>query len=253
MDYKIASSHKLKMLDDDGVGEFSAYASTFGNFDDVGERPVRGAFASHLDSFLRDGFIAFGHAWHALPIATPVEAKEDDYGLFIKAAFHSTPEAQAVRTMMSERLARGKSVKTSIGYEVLADEYNEQGRLLKDIKLFEVSVVTVPANPLADVIAAKGAATALGFVEHSEAVVSAVEEFTRRAKDRQAFRAKEGRVLSDANRKKIASLLDSLTSVQQELGDLLAATEPKADPETAKQLYLDYQRTLAVLNGVMTP
>lgn len=244
MEYKLLSP-TFKMSDE-GAGSFKGYASTFANWDSVKERPVRGAFAGHLADFLKDGFISIGHDWNALPIGTPTEAYEDDIGLYLAQDFHSTPMAQAARTVASERISRGKSVKLSIGYEVLADEYTDEGRLLKEIKLYEVSLVTVPANPLASVTGVKG----LALTDHSETVLAAVNELTTRLVGLRDLRMKEGRVLSDANRKRIATLKDALAAVLGDLDELLTATEPKADTEKAKALYHEYLRIQAQLNGV---
>jgi HK97 family phage prohead protease len=252
MEHKLYDAN-LKMLDE-GNGSFTAYASTFGNFDMVGERVEKGAFLPHLDNFLKDGFIALGHDWHALPIATPTKAYEDEHGLVIEAEFHSTDAAQQARTVVNERLARGKSVKTSIGFETLKAENSDEGRVLKDVRLFEVSLVTVPANPRAIVLGAKGqAVSALALETHSDAVVSAVEELKARFIANNEIRVKEGRVLSDRNRKRIATLLESLTSIQAELNDLLVSTEPRDPEESAKlfRLHMERQARLRAL-GVKT-
>lgn len=242
MEYKLLST-EFK-ASSDGHGSIRGYASTFGNWDSVGERPVRGAFAPHLENFLKDGFIAIGHDWQALPVATPSEAFEDDIGLMLAADFHSTPMAQAARTVTMERIDRGKSVKLSIGYEVLKDEFTAEGRLLKDIKLYEVSLVTVPANPLASVTGAKG----VPLANHSDAVLAAVDELRTRMVGLRDLRMKEGRVLSDANRKRISSLKDALTAVLTDLDELLTATEPNT--EKARALFLEWQRIEASINGV---
>lgn len=245
MEYKLLTS-QFK-ASQDGHGSFRGYASTFANWDNVRptpERPVRGAFAPHLADFLNDGFIAVGHDWQALPIGTPTEAYEDDIGLYLGVDFHSTPMAQAARTVTTERLDRGKSVKLSIGYEVLQDEFTQDGRLLKEIKLYEVSLVTVPANPLASVTGAKG----VTLSDHSDAVLAAVDELKARLVSLRDLRAKEGRVLSDANRKRIASLKDALTAVLTDLDDLLVATQP--NPEKARALLARFQQLEAQINGV---
>jgi HK97 family phage prohead protease len=145
------------LADEDGPGGFEGYASTFGNKDRAGEIVVKGAFQKSLDRFKSDGFIAIGHDWGGLPVATVTEAYEDEKGLFIKGEFHSTKEAQDARTVMQERLARGKSVGLSIGYEVKDAEQTAKGRLLKEIELYETSIVTVPCNPEANATEAKGA------------------------------------------------------------------------------------------------
>ena len=250
MERKVTDIADLK-LRDEGAGSFSGYASTFSNWDSVKERPVRGAFAPHLSDFLKDGFVAIGHSWSALPIATPTVAREDDIGLYVEAEFHTTPEAQAARTVMKERAARGKSLKLSIGYEVLEDEYVEEGRLLKSVKLYEYSLVNVPANQAAIITGIKsGAVSAFGLNEHIEEVVSALDVLAGRVRERHDFRTKEGRVLSSANRTRIEDLLPSLMSVHDGLKDLLNATAPKASEDEVKQAFMQWLHLEAQLNGV---
>jgi HK97 family phage prohead protease len=229
-----ASEFKFQ-LEGEGPGTFSGYASTFGNFDRVGERPAKGAFTPHLDDFLKNGFVSASHRWD-LYIATPKAAYEDDHGLYVEAEFHSTAAAQEVRTIVKERLARGKSVSLSIGYEVLAAKDVEGGRELTDIVLREFSVVTVPANPLATILMASksGEVSTLGFNEHAEAAVSVVAAFAERARDRAEFRLKEGRMLSGANVTKIQGLLPQLMDVHKALSDLLEAAAPKTEKSMAE-------------------
>jgi HK97 family phage prohead protease len=242
---------KIK-ADGDGAGEISGYPSVFANWDAQGERVMRGAFAADLGDFLANGFVSVGHDWRSLPIAMPVEAYEDDHGLFARAVFHSTGEAQAARTVINERLANGKSVRLSIGYDVLADEWTSEGRLLKRLKLYEWSYVTVPANPLAAVTTAKsGPPVGLPFADHSETVLATVKEFQLRATRLYGLRAKEGRALSGANRERIASLLASLKGVSDDLEGLLRDTEPK-DAAKARVAYAEFLKIQAQLNGVKT-
>lgn len=249
LEYKLLTP-EFKIGDELPDGELLGYSSTFGNWDDVQERPVKGAFSPHLPAFLKDGFVAIGHDWSALPIATPTEAYEDEHGLFVRAAFHSTPDAQNARTVVRERLARGKSVKLSIGYEVLRDEYVEEGRLLKEIKLFEFSIVTVPANQLANVTSAKR----MPLADQSDAVLATVKEYTARLEDLHTLRAKDGRVLSGENRKRIEAAVEALSGASKVLSDLLAATEPKHYTET-HVLRAEYERQRARLRvlGVYAP
>jgi HK97 family phage prohead protease len=156
LQHKECLDGEFKILDDSAHGSFTGYASVFGNTDRQNEVVLKGAFARSLPSFLRDGFGALNHEWSSLPIATISEAREDDRGLFVKGQFHSTPDAQAARTIVRERLERGKSVGMSIGYKVTDDEFKEGIRHLKDLDLFEVSLVSVPANPEAQLAGAKG-------------------------------------------------------------------------------------------------
>jgi HK97 family phage prohead protease len=257
MEHKVMAAADLKFTEESPHGEFSGYASTFSNWDMVKERPAKGAFTPHLDAFLKDGFIALGHDWNSLPIATPTDAYEDDHGLFIRAAFHSTQAAQDARKVLQERLALGKSAKTSIGYSVIADEYVEEGRVLKEIKLHEVSIVNVPANPLAAILSSKsGAVSDLGFNEHGEAVVSIVKAYMGRAQDRAKFRTdvKEGRIFSTANVRVFEGMRSSIAELDTTLAGFIEMGAPKAEPKSfndeAKQVLIEWLRLEASLNGV---
>lgn len=243
-------------LSDDGAGALEGYASTFLNWDSVRERPVKGAFTAHLADFLKDGFIAIGHDWSGLPIATPVEAREDDHGLFVKAAFHSTPEAQQARTVVRERIERGKSVKLSIGYEVLDDDYTQEGRLLKDIKLYEWSIVTVPANDRASVTFAKALPPEGAPLDiYKAAAEAALTALVRESLSLEERRIKAGRMISEANVKVMNDALTSMEEGINRLRDLLArATEPKADPaKEALRLFAEFQQIESSLLGVPRP
>lgn len=155
MKRKICEISGIKMAGD-GNGTIEGYASTFGNFDRAKEAVVAGAFKDNLGDFLTDGFAAIGHDWASLSVGTIEEAREDAKGLFVKIAFHSTEEAQNARRVCAERLERGKSVAFSIGYQVEESERASGGTLLTRIKLYEVSIVTVPCNPQALATGAKG-------------------------------------------------------------------------------------------------
>jgi HK97 family phage prohead protease len=159
---KICEAAEFKLLED-GSGSFSGYGSTFSNRDRVGDVIAKGAFTKSLTAFVENGCVPVGHQWDELPVATISEAYEDAKGLFIRADFHSTPEAQAARTVVRERLERGKSVGLSIGFEIKDSERTKDGRLLTEIELLEVSLVTIPCNPLAQATDAKSVCGASGL------------------------------------------------------------------------------------------
>lgn len=145
-------------MNDTGNGSISGYVSVFNNVDLAQEIVAQGAFTNSLAEFLTHGFGALNHDWQALPIMFPVRAFEDEKGLFVEMEFHSgdaNPEAQHTRKICRERMLAGKSVRFSIGYEVLQwHEEKREGfpygvRILDEVRLFEASIVNVPANPLA--------------------------------------------------------------------------------------------------------
>ncbi len=236
MEHKSSQDAQIKLFDSGKFGSLSGYASTFQNFDRVNERVVKGAFLKHLIDFKQNGFIAIGHDWNALPVATVTDAYEDDHGLFMEAEFHSTAISQDARTIAQERINRGKSVSLSIGYEVLEDEVTDEGRLLKEVKLYETSLVQVPANPLATVTGVKSMLQAsMPMDAHSEVVQAAIEGYVKRLSGLSGTRTKEGRVLSTQNRTKLTTLHTSLADVMQAIDELLAATEPKAPEEEIRK------------------
>jgi HK97 family phage prohead protease len=148
LDYK-SWQGELKTLDT-GTGGFEGYASLFGVRDDIGDVVQRGAFMDTLPAFIRDGFIADNHNWDSVSagaIGTIEHAAEDDKGLFLRASYHSTDQAQAARRIAQERLQRNKSVGLSIGYAINPGGYvhaEDGSRHLSSLRLFEVSQVNVP-------------------------------------------------------------------------------------------------------------
>lgn len=241
MEYKTCLEHGIKILNQDGSGSFEGYASVFGNFDRVNEAVVSNAF-KNLEDFIASGFGAVGHDWSGLPIFTIAEAKQDDVGLWIKADFHSTKAAQDTRTVIQERLARGKSVGLSIGYEVNDSEYVPEGRLLKALTLFEVSVVTIPANPLAGVNTAKDySLTNKSLDEHSALMLANAKDYVKRLSELHALRLKDGRGLSESRRNELAA-------IKQVIDDALAATTPLADSERVRSAYAKYLSLTSIAN-----
>lgn len=219
---------------DSGPGEFSGYGATFGNVDEGGDVILKGAFSDAIPSFLERGFVPVGHDWMGLPIATIADAKEDDSGLFFKAAFHSTTAAQDARTVMMERMDRGKFVGLSIGFLPDYDsgiEYRDDGvRLIKKIKeLAEISFVTVPMNRLAGVTTAKGGlGSDLPYADFADLVAGQVSQLAERTRERIDFRRKEGRVLSQSNRNRLASIGEAMRLAAKDLDSILSETDPNA-------------------------
>lgn len=143
-------------------GSLEGHAAIFNNLDDGGDIILPGFFADVLPDFLSNGFMSWNHDW-GKPIGMPTGATEDGKGLAVSATFHSDAESQRYRTIASERLAAGKSMGLSIGYEVAPGgaERTPEARLLKKAgKLFEFGLVMVPMNRQAQAAAVKGAKAA---------------------------------------------------------------------------------------------
>ena len=233
MEFK-AWQGELKAVES-GPGGFVGYGSLFGVLDDGGDVVDSGAFTSAIDDFLHHGFIADGHNWDSVSagaIGTIVEAKEDEHGLWLKTEYHSTPVAQAARTIAQERMARGKSVGLSIGYSVEPGgfKFDDKGvRHLQKLKLFEVSQVNVPMLRQAGLVAVKG--FGIPFEDHSDNLRVAVEEWLERVKSGLDVRLKEGRPISEARRGRMAAVKDSLLAGVAEIDALLTETAPRPKDE----------------------
>lgn len=153
VDWKAAS-------DDGESGTLEGYLSTFGNTDLQGDVIERGAFAKTVNRVNKDGIplLADHNASVRDVLGTIVQASEDSHGLKIKARFASDPDSQAVR----QKLLDGHLKAMSIGYEpkewgIREEADGQRVRVLKEVKLWEGSVVVFPANPEALVGAVKSA------------------------------------------------------------------------------------------------
>lgn len=226
---------------------FSGIASVMGNVDSYGDVIAPGAFKKSIRSFLRSGFIALGHEWSNLPIAMPTGAsmkrcENGLFGLMIEAEYHSTDDAQAARKVAAERITNGLSVGLSVcfsvpdnsvmrfdtGSKLLASLDSTEGYDIKGLRawkkpiylinevddLFEVSMVTVPANNLASVTMTKE----FTLEEELETVLAAVEDVVVRLEKVRELRKLDQRDLSAERRGQVMTL-------SARLSQLLAPTE----------------------------
>ncbi|ADU50163.1 phage prohead protease, HK97 family [Thermaerobacter marianensis DSM 12885] len=145
---------------DESAGTVEGYASTWDR-DEDGDVIVKGAFKKTIQERVPAGKVKLldSHRWDSQHVlGTVVEAREEDHGLWIKAIFSGSAEAQAVR----QKVLEGHLTAFSIGFESLRDEIkaDEQGRptrYIYEVKLYEVSIVPFPANENAVIMAAKQA------------------------------------------------------------------------------------------------
>lgn len=152
---------KLKVVDDatDGYpnGFIEGYASVFGNVDLGGDIVMQGAFKKTL-SRVKTGDVKYIDCHNvyegtAAVVGVVREAKEDDYGLWFRAAMSSVQRAQDIRIKTKEGILNA----ISFGYDVVKDKMIEGTRQLLELKLWEVSSVIWGMNPLAQTIAVKSA------------------------------------------------------------------------------------------------
>jgi hypothetical protein len=131
------------------------YASTFGNRDLVNDVVLPGAYKHTLARVgkikaLRD---------HKHPIGKLSYAEEDSTGLFVRKDISDTPLGNETVTLVED----GVLDAMSIGYETIRSDYathsdGRKARMLKELKLHEVSIVTFPANEAALITGVKSLA-----------------------------------------------------------------------------------------------
>jgi HK97 family phage prohead protease len=132
--------------------EFSGYGSVFGNVDLGGDVVMPGAFRKSLSA--KQGKLP-QMFWAHDPAQVPgkwVDMSEDKRGLVVKGVLADTPLGNEIHTLLKMEAVRG----LSIGYVTKEQEFEEDGtRLIKEVDLWEVSIVSLPMNPLAEVVHAK--------------------------------------------------------------------------------------------------
>jgi HK97 family phage prohead protease len=151
-------SLEIKALND---REFSGHGAVFGNVDLGGDIIVPGAFKRTLAAHKRAGSMPAMFWMHAPDQVAGVwhDMKEDDRGLFVRGELADTQLGNEMRTLLKMKAVRGMS----IGYRTMDSDFDRDGnRLLKEVELMEVSIVSLAMNPLAKVEAVKSRLSDLG-------------------------------------------------------------------------------------------
>lgn len=158
---------KIKAVSEDGL--FSGYGSVFGVVDSYQEVVANGAFKESLDA--RTPSLLWQHR-SGEPIGVYTTVKEDNIGLHVEGrlALKTARGAEAY-----ELLKMGAISGLSIGFVTREDSYDRVTgvRTLKKVDLWEVSLVTFPANDSARVASVKSIESIKSF--------SAAEAYLREA------------------------------------------------------------------------
>lgn len=163
---------------DAGALEFSGYASTFGNVDHHNDLIEQGAFAKTLQEWEASGKKRVKVLWQHdtwQPMGLPIEMYEDTKGLFVRSRVSDTAENRDRMAYMRD----GVVDKMSIGFELIKSIRDEQSglRRIQEIKLWEFSPVTFPANDMASIDDVKRMIKSMRNTDVSSAeLVSLLEE-----------------------------------------------------------------------------
>lgn len=146
---------EVKQISD--TGEFAGYASTSGNVDRGGDIVEVGAFKVSLDQYAQKGKFP-KMLWNHDPnkiVGVWTDMREDEKGLLVNGRMIvDTQLGKETHILMQQ----GAIDSMSIGYKTIEADFegeNASVRRLKQLELWEVSLVTFPMNPEAAITAVK--------------------------------------------------------------------------------------------------
>ena len=157
----------------------AGYASVFGACDQGGDVVAPGAYGASLKRLAGEGR-AVKMLWQhdpAQPIGVWDEVREDARGLWVKGRLL---DGVARAREAAALIAAGALDGLSIGYRTLRASKNDKGqRVLGEVELWEVSLVTFPMLPSAR-IAAKADEGGEALAELARGLEAARQELARR-------------------------------------------------------------------------
>lgn len=192
------------------------------------------AFKNALDLYMTNPIVLLQHNMEK-PIGVVTEATIDDNGLYVKARI--TQDVDWVISAIKNGVLRA----FSIGYKILDSEFLEEetsdGRdyanIIKDLKLFEVSVVSVPMNPYSLMKSMQDCFELKEVAEEEKGVVAENAKTTENQEEKSADEDEEAESYKDKEEKK--SDTDE-ESDEEEEQDPPADEDDSEDDEDKKSL-----------------
>uniref|UniRef100_A0A6H1ZF37 Putative peptidase n=1 Tax=viral metagenome TaxID=1070528 RepID=A0A6H1ZF37_9ZZZZ len=260
MEYKILPQF-VKELDIPSRTVTGIFA-VHGNIDEGGDISVNGSFGKQLNdgSRQRQRFL-WAHNSYNPPVASIKGICEVEKADLPEAVLKWAPEATGgvlvtrkyydgveLADWVFKGIQEGDVTEMSYGYDPVVyeivddDERPKLRRILREIKLFDISDVNWGMNPATAGV--KGLPVpGMTFMQHSAMVEATLEEFMARVMDRKTFREQEGRTLSDLQRERLAKMAT-------EIGTILGETQPRAEQGAVLGEISKFMRFEAQLRGV---
>jgi hypothetical protein len=208
MQDRLSSPLELKFSGTETSGTIAGYASTFGGAPDAyGDLIAPSAFAKSLAEHAAAGTqpaMLWAHNPDQ-PIGVWTSLAEDRHGL--KVAGKLTLQTQ--KGAEAHALAKDGALGLSIGYRAVNSTFSGGHRVLTEIKLFEASLVAMPANPAARVTSIKSALDTPDNIREFEALLRDALGFSVREAKRLAsggWRALEHRDDASGELQQVAAL-----------------------------------------------
>lgn len=204
---------QLKFSGSRSVMAFEGYASVFGGVDSYGDTIVKGAYANTLKDRKRPVIMLYGHN-PGRPIGKWTDLEEDEKGLLVKGEL--TPgNTDAENAYASAK--HGALSGLSIGFRTVESEETDQGRLLKQIELFEISLVSMPADADANITSIKSSIeSAQSLKELGRILRDAEVPLSRAGVDALFSRIKS---LSPSDPEEVANLKREISQLNKQLAE----------------------------------
>lgn len=147
-----------------GARTFTGYGAVFGNVDAHGDAIAPGAFkatlAQHRAAGTTPAMLSQHGDWsgtgpNQMPIGVWTTMREDEKGLYLEGRLSDTPRGLEAHTLLKDGALSGLSIGYVTRKSTPGTKPGEARRTLTDVKLFEVSLVTFPANDQARVVSVK--------------------------------------------------------------------------------------------------
>jgi uncharacterized protein len=207
---------RIKALKEDGT--FEGLAAVYGNEDLGGDIIEPGAFTKTIKD--KEGVVPVLWQHNADEPIGRGDLKDSKEGLLITGKLVLESDvARKAHALMKADVLQG----LSIGYDTVVSEYDRETdiRRLKELKLWEVSVVTFPMNPKATITTVKAAEMG----ETLDGVVTTIAAFRRELK--------QGRTLSAATLDSLRRSHAAMQSAIEDLQALLATSDEEAGKAAA--------------------
>lgn len=147
MQETFTSKLEIKSLNEDS-GAFSGYGAVFNNIDHDGDIIRKGAFSDTLQSWEEKSALPALLWMHDLsqPLGTYTDMREDSKGLYVEGQLLINDDPLAKKAFA--HMKAGSVSGLSVGFQTKDYEFDHSNntRIIKAVDLFEISLVSLPAN-----------------------------------------------------------------------------------------------------------
>ena len=142
--------------DEERYGKFEGYGSVFGNKDLGNDVIEKGAFSNSLKRKKPNQVKLLYQHKTDMPIGVFEEIKEDGHGLYVKGKLAlQTQAGKEAYELMKMGALDGLSIGFKVNPDMVSYDKRSRKRLIKEVDLMEISLVTFPMNPKATVRSVK--------------------------------------------------------------------------------------------------